>query len=80
VQAKLSEQLNNHKTARMKSEAQLAGRIYDNRGDLMSPSHSRKRGIKYRHYLASALVLGIAERAGSIPRAPAAEIEAVCNT
>jgi hypothetical protein len=33
VQAKLSEQLNNHKTARMKSEALLAGRLFDDRGN-----------------------------------------------
>jgi hypothetical protein len=54
VQAKLSQQLNNHKIARIKSEALLAGRIYDDRGNLMSPSHTRKRGIKYRYYLSSA--------------------------
>jgi site-specific DNA recombinase len=51
VQAKLNEQVNNHKAARMKSEALLAGRIFDDRGNLMSPTHARKRGIKYRmHY------------------------------
>jgi site-specific DNA recombinase len=77
VQAKLSEQLNNHKASRMKSEALLAGRIYDDGGNLMSPSHTRKRGIKYRYYLSSALLHGLAERAGSICRVPAAEIEAV---
>ena len=49
VQAKLSEQANNHKTTRMKSEALLAGRIFDDRGNRMTPSHVRKRGIKYRY-------------------------------
>ena len=58
VQAKLSEQVNNHKTARMKSEALLAGRIFDDRGNRMTPSHARKRGIKYRYYLSSALLQG----------------------
>ena len=47
VQAKLSEQVNYHKTARMRSEALLAGRIFDDRGNRMTPSHVRKRGIKY---------------------------------
>src|SRR5262249_5311979 len=56
VQAKLSEQLNNYKTERMKSEALLAGRIFDDRGNRMTPSHVRKRGIKYRYYLSSALL------------------------
>jgi len=32
VQAKLSKQVNHHKTARMRSEALLAGRIFDDRG------------------------------------------------
>ena len=77
VQAKLSEQANNHKTTRMKSEALLAGRIFDNRGNRMTPSHVRKRGIKYRYYLSSALLQGQPERAGGVSRIPAAEIEGV---
>jgi site-specific DNA recombinase len=77
VQAKLNEQANNLKAVRAKSEALLAGRIYDDRSNRMSPSHARKRGIKYRYYLSSALLRGDAERAGSIRRVPAAEIEAL---
>ena len=61
----------------MKSEALLAGRIFDDCGNRMSPSHARKRGIKYRYYLSAALNQGRAERAGSIRRVPAAEIEAL---
>ena len=61
----------------MKSEALLAGRIFDDRGNRMSPSHARKGGIKYRYYLSSALLHGAAERAGSVRRVPAAEIEAL---
>jgi site-specific DNA recombinase len=75
VQAKLSEQVNSHKTARMKSEALLAGRIFDERGNRMTPSHVRKRGIKYRYYLSSALLQSQPERAGTVSRIPAAEIE-----
>ena len=75
VQAKLTEQVNNHKTARMRSEALLAGRIFDDRGNRMTPSHVRKRGIKYRYYLSSALLQGQPERAGGVRRVPAAEIE-----
>ena len=36
VQAKLSEQLNNHTLTRAKSESPLIGRIYDDRGNRMS--------------------------------------------
>src|SRR6188472_64418 len=43
--------------------------------DRMSPSHARKGGIKYRYYLSVALLQGAAERAGSVRRVPAAEIE-----
>ena len=77
VQAKLNEQATNHKTIRMQSEALLAGRIFDDRGNRMSPTHVRKGGIKYRYYLSSALLQGAAERAGSVRRVPAAEIDAL---
>src|SRR5712691_11456222 len=75
VQAKLSEQVNGHKAARMKSEALLIGRIFDDRGNRMSPSHARKGGVKYRYYLSSALLQGMAGSAGSVRRVPAADIE-----
>ena len=39
------------------------------------PNLRSKRGIKYRYDLSSALMQGTAERAGSMRRAPAAEIE-----
>lgn len=76
VQSKLDAQLNNHKTTRASSEALLVGRIFDDRGNRMSPTHARKRGIKHRYYLSSALMRGEAERAGSVRRVPAVEIEA----
>src|SRR5499426_3868208 len=75
VQARLDAQINGHKAARINSEALLAGRIFDDRGNRMTPSHVRKRGIKYRYYLSSPLLQGQPERAGAISRIPAAEIE-----
>jgi len=77
VQAKLNEQASNHKTTRVKSGALLTGRIFDDRGNRMSPSHARKKGTKYRYYLSSVLLHGAAERAGSIRRVSAADIEAL---
>jgi site-specific DNA recombinase len=77
VQAKLDAQINGRRAARANSEALLAGRIFDDRGNRMTPSHARKRGIKYRYYLSSVLLQGQTERAGSISRVPAAEIETV---
>ena len=77
VQAKLSEQLNNHTLTRAKSESPLIGRIYDDRGNRMSPSHVMKQGIRYRYYVSSPLLQGQAGRAGSVRRVPAAEVEAL---
>jgi site-specific DNA recombinase len=77
VQAKLTEQAKNHKARRQKSEALLMGRIYDDRGNRMSPTYARKGGVKYRYYLSSALLKGASEQAGSVRRISAAEVEAL---
>src|SRR5205807_1187652 len=77
VQAKLNGQRTNHTAARANSESLLIGRIYDDRGNRMSPSHARKQGIRYRYYVSSPLLHGQAERAGSVRRVPAADIEAL---
>jgi site-specific DNA recombinase len=57
------------------SEALLTGLIYDDRGNRMSPAHARKGGIKYRYYISGVLLHGAAEKAGSVRRVPAIEIE-----
>jgi DNA invertase Pin-like site-specific DNA recombinase len=75
VQAKLDEQVNNHKAKATKSEGLLIGRLFDDRGNRMSPSHARKNNVKYRYYLSSALLQGAAARAGSVRRVPATAIE-----
>jgi site-specific DNA recombinase len=77
VQAEFSEKATNHQAARTKSEALLAGRIFDDRGNRMTPSHARKGDLKYRCYLSSSLLQGAPERAGSVRRVPAAELEAL---
>ena len=68
VQAKLNDQVTNHKVSRTKSEALLSGRIFDDRGHRMTPSHARKRGIKYRYYISSAPLQGRPKQAGSVSR------------
>jgi site-specific DNA recombinase len=77
VQRKLDEQRTNHSTKRATSESLLIGRIFDDRGNRMTPSHARKNGKRYRYYLSSALMQGQAERAGSVRRVSAPEIEAL---
>jgi site-specific DNA recombinase len=80
VQAKLNEQRAHQTVVRGQSEALLIGRIYDDRGNRMSPSHVRKGGIKYRYYLSSPLLHGRLERAGTVRRVPAAEVEALVGS
>src|SRR6266571_6877439 len=80
VQAKLNDQRKNRTTARAKSDSLLIGRIYDDRGNRMTPSHVRKGGIKYRYYLSSPLLHGGPGRAGSVRRVPAAEVEALVGS
>ena len=77
VQVKLSEQASNHTATRMQSSALLSGRIFDDRGNRMGPSHACKGNTKYRYYLSSALLNGAADCAGSVRRVPATDIEAL---
>jgi hypothetical protein len=37
-------------------EALLRGLIYDDRGNIMSPSYGIRRGNRYRYYVSSALL------------------------
>jgi hypothetical protein len=74
VQARLNQQVTNHKAKWMKSEALLIGRNYDDRGNRMTPSHTRKGNVRYRYYLSSAVLQGTAERAGSVRRVPATAV------
>src|SRR5215470_5965407 len=65
VQAKLNDQVNNHKAKWTKSDGLLIGRLFDDRGNRMSPSHARKGSVKYRYYVSAALLQGTGLRAGS---------------
>ena len=54
----------------------LAGLLFDDQGNSMSPTYSIKRdGRRYAYYVSQALLQNNKERAGSIPRVPAGEIE-----
>ena len=80
VQMKLSKQRNGHTTTRLKSEALLTGRIFDDHGNRMSPTYARKKGIKYRYYLSSAILNGQPDNSGSVSRVSALEIEKLVVT
>ncbi len=79
VQAKLSEQRTSPRAPRGSSESLLLGRMFDDRGNRMTPSHSRKHGLRYRYYVSSALIQGQPELVGSVSRVPAAEIESLVS-
>jgi site-specific DNA recombinase len=58
------------------SGARLRGKLFDDKGNAMSPSFSSKNGIRYRFYVSTAL-RGRKHRAGSVTRVSAPEIEGI---
>ena len=77
VQERLDRQAQGQTSRQSRSETLLMGRIFDDAGNRMTPTHARKRGVKYRYYLSSAMLNGEAERTGSVSRVPAAALEEV---
>ncbi len=75
VQKLLVTKSNGRKAKRSESGALLMGKLYDDRGNLMSPSFSSKNGVRYRFYVSSALLRGRKATAGSVRRVSAAKIE-----
>jgi Recombinase len=62
------------------SDALLTGRLFDDRGNRMSPTHANKKGARYRYYVSQALLQNRKAEAGSIARVPAPETEKlVCD-
>src|SRR5258705_2686490 len=52
------------------------GRIFDDRGNRMTPSHSNKAGVRYRYYVSHALLQRRKDEAGGVARVPAAQVQA----
>jgi site-specific DNA recombinase len=75
VQAKLTKNAVDRAVRLKGSPALLTGRIFDDLGNRMTPSHSNKRGVRYRYYVSHALIQGRKRQAGSVRRIPAVEIE-----
>jgi site-specific DNA recombinase len=61
--------------ARPNAESFLAGKLYDDRGNRMGPSHAAKGGRRWRYYVSRALLKGRETDAGSVARVPAVQIE-----
>ena len=77
VQAKLAAGANARQLKLRASASILAGRIYDDRGNRMTPSHTNKRGARYRYYISQAILQNRDKEAGSAARISAPELEAI---
>src|SRR3989454_4131659 len=77
VQAKLAAQARARRCRLRGSPALLSGRLFDTRGNRMSPTHANKRGARYRYYVSQAVLQNKPPPLGLVSRVPAAEIEAL---
>lgn len=75
VQELLKSQSVVRRRKRSKSYALLTGKIFDDRGNRMSPTYTTKKGARYRFYVSSALLTGNKDRVGSVRRVPALSVE-----
>jgi DNA invertase Pin-like site-specific DNA recombinase len=77
VQTKLNENRIARGMRRTRSESLLLGRLYDDRGNRMSPSYAIKKGARYRYYISCVVQQGRKEDAGSVPRVAAQDVEGI---
>jgi site-specific DNA recombinase len=77
VQSKLAAQAVARRCRLRGSPAILTGRLFDNRGNRMSPTHTNKCGVRYRYYVSQAVLQKQPMAPGLVSRVPAAEIEAL---
>jgi site-specific DNA recombinase len=75
VQTRLADNRATRRKSRVETGALLGGLIYDDRGNIMSPSYSVRRGNRYRYYISSALLHDRKERAGSLARVNGDDVE-----
>jgi hypothetical protein len=61
------------------SPALLTGRLFDDRGNRMSPTHTNNGGARYRYYVSQAVLQRKPLAAGAIGRVPAAQIEVLIS-
>src|SRR6202007_3277779 len=80
VQTKLAANAVDRQARLRGSAAILTGRLFDDRGNRMSPTHANKKGVRYRYYVSQALLQNRKAQAGSVARVPAPEVESlVCD-
>jgi site-specific DNA recombinase len=77
VQARLDENRRGARERHQSSKALLLGKLFDDRGNPMTPSYAVKKGVRYRYYVSCVLAQGRKEDAGSVKRVAATEIERI---
>jgi site-specific DNA recombinase len=77
VQVKLAAQAIARRCWLRGSPALLTGRIFDERGNRMSPTHTNKGGVRYRYYVSQAVLQNKPQAPAALCRVPAAELEAL---
>src|SRR5437868_2720147 len=75
VQGKLADQAVARRCRLRSLPALLTGRLFDHRGNRMSPTHANKGGARYRYYVSQAVLQRKPQPSGLVSRVPAAEIE-----
>jgi site-specific DNA recombinase len=76
VQHILTSQAQSRQHARVNTDSLLTGKIFDDRGNRMTPSSAKKGAVRYRYYVSAVLTQGRKREAGSVARVSAPEIEA----
>lgn len=66
-----------HSSIDKKDPSLLAGKLFDDKNNYMSPSHSNKKGKRYRYYISQSIIQHRIQDAGTISKIPAGEIEKV---
>ena len=77
VQARLTEQWLHRTTTRIRTQALLAGLLFDDAGHRMVSTYASKQRVRYRYYTSAPCIRGRTnEPVGSVTRVPALHIEA----
>jgi site-specific DNA recombinase len=75
VQQRLKNNAVERSSVRASSPSLLAGKIFDDRNNPMTPTHANKKGVRYRYYVSHAILQGRKAEAGSVSRVSAPDVE-----
>ena len=75
VQSKLAASATDRQLKLRSSLSLLTGRIFDDRGNRMTPTHTNKQGARYRYYVSHAVLQKRSNEAGAVTRVSAPDVE-----